>query len=166
MQTADYYEDDPAISNHGVIGIQVHGGGKALIQIKEITIEELPPTLPNERFIGARDPGKPPKTSPLSAEEQKAAFTLPPGFEIELVASEEQGVSKPITLVWDASGRMWTMTAIEYPVDANDNKEVAEALHRQPRQDRVLVFADPYTPGPHQPQVFADGLAIPLGLLP
>jgi len=34
------------------------------------------------------------------------------------------------------------------------------------RRDKVLVFDSPYGPGPHKPRVFADGLAIPLGLLP
>ena len=95
-----------------------------------------------------------------------ASFTLPRGFEIELIASENEGVGKPITVVWDAKGRMWTMTALEYPVDANDNKEIAAALYQQPRRDKVLVFDNPYGPGPHKPRVFADGLAIPLGLLP
>lgn len=166
VQTADYYEDDPTVADHGVIGIQVHGGGKTLIQIKEIVIEELPPTRAQDRFVGAPEPGRAAKESPLRPEEEKAAFSLPPGFEVELVASEEQGVNKPITVVWDSAGRMWTMTAVEYPVDANDHVETAAALYRQPRRDRVLVFDDASGAGPHTPRVFADGLAIPLGLLP
>ncbi len=166
VQTADYYEDDPAIASRGVLGIQVHGGGKTLMQVKDISIEELPPTPPGARFAGAPAPGAPRKPSPLTAEEERAAFTLPPGFEIELVASELEGAAKPITVVWDAAGRLWTMTALEYPVDANDNKEVAAALYAEPRRDRVLVFDDPNGPGPHRPRVFAEGLAIPLGLLP
>ena len=166
VQTADYYEDDPGIPDSGVIAIQAHGGGKPLIQVKEITIEHLPPSAPETRFIGSNEPGKASKASPLSPEEQQRAFTLPPGFEIELVASEAQGVGKPIAVVWDAAGRMWTMTAFEYPVDANDNKEIAAALYNEPRRDKVLVFDNPYGPGPHNPRVFADGFAIPLGLLP
>jgi len=164
LQTADYYEDDPHIPLWGVFGIQVHGGGKTLVQLKDITVENLPPH--DERFFAAAAPGKPAKTSPLTPEEQLSTFTLPPGFEIELVASELQGVGKPITVVWDAAGRMWTMTALEYPVDANDNKEIAAALYQQPRRDKVLVFDNPYGAGPQTPRVFADGLAIPLGLLP
>lgn len=166
VQTADYYEEDPSVASSGVIGIQVHGGGKALIQVKDITVEELPDTPAHARFVGPPAPAKPPRASPLSPDEQRGTFTLPPGFEIELVASEAEGVGKPITVVWDAAGRMWTMTAFEYPVDANDNKEIAAALYKDPRRDRVFVFDDPHGPGPHQPRVFADGLAIPLGLLP
>ncbi|HKQ39120.1 MAG TPA: family 16 glycoside hydrolase, partial [Verrucomicrobiae bacterium] len=166
IQTSDYYEDDPGIADSGVIGIQAHAGGKPLIQVKEITIEHLPPNAPGTRFVGATEPAKALKASPLSPEEQQRAFTLPPGFEIELVASEAEGVGKPITVEWDAAGRMWTMTAFEYPVDANDNKEIAAALYKEPRRDKVLVFDNPYGPGPHKPRVFADGFAIPLGLLP
>src|SRR5439155_8757800 len=154
------------IPEAGIIGIQAHAGGKPLIQVKDITIEHLPPTDRSSVFVGASEPAKASKASPLSAEGQQRAFALPPGFEIELVASEEQGVGKPITVTWDAAGRMWTMTAFEYPVDANDNKEIAEALYNQPRRDKVLVFDNPYGPGPHKPRVFADGFAIPLGLLP
>ena len=177
VQTADYYEDDPKIPLSGVFGIQIHGGGKALIQVKEITVEELPATAADGRFLGAPAPAKAAKQSPLSPEDQKTSFTLPPDFEIELVASESERVIKPITVVWDARGRMWTMTAQEYPVDANDNKEVAAALYEQPRRDKVLVFDAP-SPlngeragvrgeiASRQPRVFADGFAIPLGLLP
>ncbi len=40
----DYTEGEATIAQDGRIGIQVHGGGKALVQVKEITIEELAPT--------------------------------------------------------------------------------------------------------------------------
>ncbi len=41
---ADYTETDPAIPDWGKFGIQIHGGGKGLAQVKNITIEELPAT--------------------------------------------------------------------------------------------------------------------------
>ncbi|MDX1952732.1 MAG: family 16 glycoside hydrolase [Verrucomicrobiota bacterium] len=166
VRTADYYEEDPSIPNSGVIAIQLHGGGKAMVQVREIKLTELPATRPEDRFIGAAEPKPAQKTSPLKPEEQRASFSLPEGFEIELVASEEQGVEKPVTVSWDERGRLWTMTAVEYPVDANDNKELAEALYRQPGKDKVLIFDNPYGENPGHSRVFADGLAIPLGLLP
>jgi hypothetical protein len=51
----DYTETDPDIAQDGSIGIQVHGGGKAVVQVKDITIEELPPTpgAPTWRRVGA-----------------------------------------------------------------------------------------------------------------
>ncbi len=44
VQGTDYTEKDASIPNWGKLGIQVHGGGKALAQVKEVSVEELPPT--------------------------------------------------------------------------------------------------------------------------
>ena len=153
----DYMEADTSMPQEGLIGLQAHGGGKLLAQFKDITIEELPPTpgLPAWEDASARSP-----------EREMASFTLPEGFEIELVASEKEGVGKPITMAWDHAGRMWTMTALEYPVDANENQTAAEALYARGGRDRVLVFDEPWKPGPQTPRVFVDKLAIPLGILP
>jgi len=40
-QTFDYTEPDDTIPQYGIIGLQVHGGGKTEAFYKEITIEEL-----------------------------------------------------------------------------------------------------------------------------
>jgi hypothetical protein len=40
-QTVDYKEPDPTIPQSGLIGLQIHGGGKAEVAIKDIFIEEL-----------------------------------------------------------------------------------------------------------------------------
>ncbi len=67
---------------------------------------------------------------------------------------------------------MWTQTALEYPVDANENPAVAEALYQSKGKDKILVYPrealnQPLPPGGlGAPTVFADGLAIPLGILP
>ena len=169
----DYIEEDPTIVQTGHIGIQVHGGGKPWMQVKDITIEELPPTKPAPAFQEAPEPAPPAKASPLSGAEQQKMFTLPPGFSIELVAEEAEGYGKFITTTWDTAGRLWTMTAMEYPVDANENRPSAEALYASHAKDKVLVydFADRGGHGKPAtykatPSIFADGLAIPLGLLP
>jgi hypothetical protein len=41
-QTVDYTEPDLSIPQQGLIGLQIHGGGKGLVAFKDITIEELP----------------------------------------------------------------------------------------------------------------------------
>lgn len=166
VQGTHYTEADASIPDWGKLGIQVHGGGKALIQVKDITVEELPPAPPGKKFIGAPEPKAGAKASPLSPEEERATFTLPPGFELELVASEAEGIGKFVTVDWDLQGRMWSMTALEYPVDANENPAAANELYASKAQDKVLVWDKPFAPGPHQPRVFAEGLAIPLGVLP
>src|SRR5258706_380306 len=40
--TVDYLETDQEIPLSGLIGLQIHGGGKAEASYKDITIEELP----------------------------------------------------------------------------------------------------------------------------
>jgi len=40
-QTVDYTEPDDTIPQSGLIGLQIHGGGKAQVSYKDITIEEL-----------------------------------------------------------------------------------------------------------------------------
>ncbi len=122
--------------------------------------------VPAAQFIGAPEPAKVTNAQPLSAEQERAAFTLPPGFEIELVAAESEGIGKFVTVDWDIHGRLWSMTALEYPVDANESPEVAKALYSSIAKDKVVVFDAPNGPGPHTPRVFAEGLAIPLGILP
>jgi hypothetical protein len=39
--TVDYTEKDTSIPQSGLIGLQIHGGGKALVAFKDIFIEEL-----------------------------------------------------------------------------------------------------------------------------
>ena len=145
----DYTEQDPAIPLEGYIGMQAHSGGKFLVEFKDITIEEL----------GAPE-------DPLRPEAEKASFVVPDGFEIELVTSEVQGVPKPVTVSWDASGKMWTMTAVEYPMDANENLPQAQAVYARGGNDKVLIFDKPSGSCPQTPRVFAEGLVIPLGILP
>lgn len=41
-QTIDYTEPDATVPQTGLIGLQIHGDGKALVRYRHITIEELP----------------------------------------------------------------------------------------------------------------------------
>jgi len=166
---ADYTEADPAIARTGKFGIQIHGGGKTVVQVRNINIEELAPPKPGEIFDGAPAPKKPAKASPLSPEEEKATFSLPPGFEIELIAAESDGIGKFVPIAFDQKGALWTTTAFEYPVDGNENPAAANALYASKAKDKVLVYdRDPKsrTGFAQKPRIFAEGLAIPLGVLP
>jgi putative heme-binding domain-containing protein len=90
------------------------------------------------------------------AEEQKALHA-PPGFEIQLVASEPE-INKPLNLSFDDRGRLWVTSTVEYPYPAKEGT--------RPR-DSVKVLSDFRTDGRAQKvDVFADGLNIPIGLLP
>ncbi len=104
----------------------------------------------------------------LTPDQQQAAFELPEGFTIELVTSELQGTEKPVALNFDDAGRLWTMTATEYPLDTNDKQHADEAKRKwqEGGRDRVLVIDEPLKPGPHTPRVFAGGLVMPMSVLP
>src|ERR1041385_1760813 len=65
------------------------------------------------------------------ADEQKS-FRLPPGFEMQLVAAEPD-INKPMNMAFDALGRLWVSTTIEYPFPVSTNSA---------GRDRVMIFED------------------------
>ena len=90
------------------------------------------------------------------ADEQKALH-VPPGFEIQLVASEPD-IHKPLNLAFDDRGRLWVTSTVEYPYPAKEGT--------QPR-DAVKILSDFQADGRAKKiETFADGLNIPIGLLP
>lgn len=92
--------------------------------------------------------------------EQLKDFHLPEGYVIELVSSDEQGTVKPISISFDDAGRLWTQTAREYPAD----KDVEQ--FRKAGKDQILVFDQPHKKGIQTPRIYADGLSMPVSVLP
>jgi len=163
VEAVDFHEPDPAIAGRGGrLGFQVHGGGAAEASFRKITLEELPAKA---KPTGASAPPPAPHPSPLSPEEQQRSFSVPPGFVVELVAAEPDG-GKFVPMAFDHAGRLWTSTALDYPIDANESAAEARALFTRGGKDRILVFDTPTAPGRQKARVFAEGLAMPLGLLP
>lgn len=96
-------------------------------------------------------------TEPLSPGDELKSFILPPGFEIQLVASEPD-IAKPMNMAFDAKGRLWITDSLEYPHPVPID---------QPGRDSVKILED--TNGDGKADVvttFADGLNIPMGLYP
>ncbi|MFN7138939.1 MAG: hypothetical protein ACK4UN_06350, partial [Limisphaerales bacterium] len=84
-------------------------------------------------------------------------FHLPPGFEIQLVASEPE-IGKPMNIAFDAKGRLWLTQSREYPFPA--------PLDQRGR-DKIMVLENFAADGRAQKiTTFADGLNIPIGLYP
>ena len=110
-----------------------------------------------------------PRPGPLSAVEELKRFHPRPGFQVELIAEEAPGIGKFVSVAWDAAGNLWTMTALEYPLDGNENPTAAQQLYAARGRDQVLVYdRQPGSPTGYaaKPRVFLDGLAQPEGMLP
>lgn len=160
----DYREADGKIPYDGHIAIQVHGGGKALVEVKDVAISILPRIKGSPKWPGISG------GDPMSAAEEAKQFRLADGFSAELVLEESTDPANPygkfVALAFDAHGRLWTTTALEYPIDANESPEASNRLFASGGRDKVLVIDDPWASEPSPPRVFADGLAMPLGVLP
>jgi hypothetical protein len=92
-----------------------------------------------------------------SPADEGKALHVPPGFEIQLVASEPD-INKPLNLAFDDRGRLWVTSTVEYPYPAKEGT--------RPR-DSVKILSDFQPDGRAKKiETFADELNIPIGLLP
>jgi putative heme-binding domain-containing protein len=92
---------------------------------------------------------------PLTADEQLRKFHVPPGFEIELVASEPE-ICNPLSINFDNRGRMWVNDTIEYPTPP-----------KGPGRDTVKVFEDTDGDGYYDSvSTYIDQLSMPTGAEP
>ena len=96
----------------------------------------------------------------LNAEAQQKLFKLAPGYEIQLVASEElfPDLAKPVSMNFDNRGRLWVSTMPSYPqwqpkTKLNDKILILEDNDGDGRMDDCKTFAD----GLHQPTGFEIG---------
>ena len=129
------------------------------------------------------------RTKVYTPEQELAGFKVPEGFVIELVASEKDGLINPIDLTFDDAGRLWTQTATMYPLDPiadiqwNDLLKLMDDPEAQKNHpnfkrildlyqgktkgvDKILVFSDLYGKNPVKTNIWADGLTIPMSILP
>src|SRR5437016_6061393 len=84
-----------------------------------------------------------------------ASFQIADGFEVNLFASEQNGVVKPIQIRFDARGRLWVIGSTVYP----------QIEPGQAPNDKVLILEDTDGDGRcDRTTVFADGLMIPTGI--
>src|SRR5438309_1161708 len=104
----------------------------------------------------AQEPPPVASTNKLSAAEEKAKLHLPPGFELQLVASEPD-IHKPLNMNFDERGRLWVTDTVEYPYPAAPGKG----------HDRIRILDD-FGPDGKARKIttFADGLNIPIGIVP
>ncbi len=88
--------------------------------------------------------------------EQQKMFKLAPGYEINLVACEEDfpELANPVAIQFDNRGRLWVATMASYP----------QWQPKTPMNDKLLIFEDHNSDGrADECKVFADGLHQPTG---
>jgi len=107
-------------------------------------------SIASELFGAASDDVLPwrqdqPPNPPYSAQEAVGKMTVPPGFKVELVASEPDIVN-PIGMSFDDRGRIWITESVEYPRKSagvgRDKVKVLEDADGDGRADKVTVFAE------------------------
>lgn len=125
-----------------LVGIAVAGG--ALAEDDRFAAYNANPTL-----VAPTDAETPQK--------QRTMFRLPPGFEIERIASEPD-IKKPMNIAFDRRGRLWLTDSLAYPFPAKEGEHPA---------DGIRYIEDTNGDGvPDKVRTFVDGLNIPIGVLP
>jgi len=95
----------------------------------------------------------------LSPEDERRTFELPPGFVVTCFAHEPD-LFKPMNMAFDARGRLWCTNSTEYPYPVKADKNFTG-------RDRITILEDTDGDGvADKTTVFADGLDIPIGIVP
>lgn len=90
-----------------------------------------------------------PPARPLSPEESIKLIQLPPGFKVEIVASEPM-VEEPVGMAWDGNGRLYVVEMNTYMKDAAASGEyeplsrikLLEDTDNDGRMDKFTIFID------------------------
>src|SRR5215217_1991219 len=113
---------------------------------------------PEESFVRVVVDTNPPVT-PLSPQESIKKIQLPPGYHVELVASEPM-VQEPVAIAWDGNGRM-------YVAEMNTYMKDAAAIGEYEPTSRVKLLEDTDGDGRmDKATVFIDSLLLPRVVLP
>ena len=95
--------------------------------------------------------------SPLSPEEALSTFSVPDGYEVQVVAAEPL-IADPVNFAVGPDGCLWVVEMSDYPRGANDDGKPG---------GRIQVLSDTDGDGRYdQAKTFLDGLMYPTGVLP
>lgn len=85
---------------------------------------------------------------PLTPEQSAKLIQVPPGFELELFASEPD-IINPIAMDWDEKGRLWVIETVDYPNTVrkedgmgDDRIKICEDTDGDGKADKFTLFAD------------------------
>jgi putative membrane-bound dehydrogenase-like protein len=105
----------------------------------------------------ASESAAPEKQTAMTPEEQLATFTMAEGYEVNLFASERDGVVKPTQFAWDERGRLFVACSPTYPQTRASAKPA----------DYILVLEDTDGDGKaDKSSRFAKGLTMVQGVEP
>jgi glucose/arabinose dehydrogenase len=143
------------ISKAGLAGSVVAMALMAGACSKPGTLNTNIPEPPFERVVVDKDP----PVTPLSPQESIQKIQLPPGYRVELVASEPM-VQEPVALAWDGNGRMYVAEMNTYMKDATGTGQFE-------RTSRVKLLEDTDWDGKmDKATIFIDSLLLPRVVLP
>jgi len=104
--------------------------------------------------IAPAAPGPLPKNI-VPPETEQNSFKVRDGFDVNLFASEADGLIKPLSMRWDERGRLWATCSPSYP----------QLVPGEPHGDYILVCEDTNADGKADKfHKFADGLTMPMGI--
>ena len=96
-----------------------------------------------------------PKQPAQSPEVERTTFKVRDGFDVNLFASEADGLVKPLSMRWDERGRLWAACSPSYP----------QLVPGEPHGDYILVCEDTDGDGKADKfNKFAEGLTMPMGI--
>ena len=138
-----------AKASHGLPSIQEEWATypKLIAEVEEAILAGKPWTPPAApKLTGSRE---------ANVARELSAFEVLEGFEVNLFADESHGVRNPLSVRWDASGRMYVACSDVYP-------QIEAGVRGY---DRVIALRDTNHDGKaDESTVFADGLLIPTGM--
>ncbi|MFN6163165.1 MAG: PVC-type heme-binding CxxCH protein [Planctomycetota bacterium] len=160
LQTELSIDDAPSLPSTMQCGIKLQGklDEIALFReaLQETEMETLWKTSGIEDSRVAAVPETAPRMRPLDPEEAKKSIHVPPGYRLELVASEPQ-VIDPVAFDWDVQGRLWVVEMADYPLGMDGKGKPGGRVRVLEDRDRDGTF--------ERSQLFADGLSFPTGIL-
>jgi mono/diheme cytochrome c family protein/glucose/arabinose dehydrogenase len=119
---------------------------------KNVTQTKAPYPYPDRSFNPS------PSLAYLSPEESLKSFILPPGYHLELVASEPM-VKEPVAIAWDGNAKMYVAEMLTYMMDA-------DATNEQTKVSRISLLEDTDNDGKmDKSSVFIDSLLLPRMIL-
>ena len=107
------------------------------------------------------------ETDALTPDKEQTNLHAPAGFTVQLFASEPM-INKPINMAFDARGRLWVSSTVEYPyAAAKERWSDVQGSYVKDSRDAIKILEDTDGDGKaDKVTAFADGLNIPTGVLP